>query len=185
MTEHLRVVHNCHDGSGCSDTTPVRYGARHLAPSVEIRCRGHSLEMGRRTLLAIARADGTFDCRYAHWGVTAGRSRPLGSEWLPAAVLDVLDAGFDQLLVRDGVTRRYCVCWLDPRLRDHDDIALARTNDPDTLRAWWTRRKSRAADAVADGAPSDRVRAALLAGLRHRATAVHLTDDASFLRGDR
>ncbi len=141
--------------------------------------------MGRRTLVAIARSDGTFDCRYAQWGVTDGRSRPLGSDWAPADVLGVLDAGFDQLLVRDGTTRRYCVCWLDPRLRDDDDIALARTDDPDTLRAWWTRQKDRAVGAVADGAPPERVRAALLAGLRRRAAAVHLPDDASFLRGDR
>lgn len=141
--------------------------------------------MGRRTLLAIARPGGTFDCRYAQWGVTDARPRPLGSGWSPADVLGVLDAGFDQLLVRDGATRRYCVCWLDPRLRDHDDIVLARTDDPDTLRAWWVRHKDRAVDAVADGAPPDRVRAALLAALRRRAAAVHRPDDASFLRGDR
>lgn len=144
--------------------------------------------MGRRTLLASSRPNGRFDCRYAHWGVRtdpAAQSRPLGSDWSPEAVLDALDAGFDQLLVHTGTTRQYCVCWLDPTLRNRDDIALARTDDPDALRWWWTGQKDAAVGAVAAGVAPDRVRAVLLASLRRRAPAVYLPDDASFLRGDR
>jgi hypothetical protein len=144
--------------------------------------------MGRRTLVAIARPDGGFDCRYAHWGVTVdpvAQSEPLVRDWTPADVLAALDAGFDQLLVRDGATRRYCVCWLDPTLRDDGDIALARTDAPDAVRAWWTARRDEAVSAAADGAAPDRIRAGLLAALRRRVSAVYLPDDASFLRGDR
>ena len=142
--------------------------------------------MARRTLVAVSRPDGRFDCRYAHWG-PANRSRPLGDGWTATDVLHALDAGFDQfqLVVRDGATRRYAVCWLDPTLADPDDIALARTDDPEALQAWWAGRKDAAVGAVADGAPPERVRAALRAVLRRRATAVYLPDDASFLRGGR
>ncbi|MBV0924107.1 hypothetical protein KTS45_07800 [Halomicroarcula limicola] len=144
--------------------------------------------MGRRTLVAVERADGRFDCRYAHWGVDAdpvAQSEPLGTEWPAAAVCARLDAGFDQLLVCDGTVRRYCVCWLDPTLADRGDVALARTDDPAALREWWVETKSRACEVVGDGIDVRTVRDGLLAALRLRADAVFLPGDASFLRTDR
>ncbi|WP_276270679.1 hypothetical protein [Haloarcula litorea] len=143
--------------------------------------------MGRRTLIAAARADGRFDCRVAHWGSDPGRradARPLETGLAATAVLAELDATYDLLVVTDGRERRYCVCWLDPDLDDVDDVAFARTDDPDTLRDWWTQAKSRACDARARGVDARTVRASLLAALRRRADAVHV-DDASFLRADR
>lgn len=140
-----------------------------------------------RTLVVTGRTDGRFDCRYAHWGVRAdpvAQSRPLGRGWTAEAVLAELDAGYDRLLVHAAEPRRYCVCWLDPTLADISDIAVARTDDPAALRAWWTALKSRAVDAVADGLGPETVRARLLDALRRRADAVSLPDDASFLRGD-
>ncbi|MBX0322301.1 hypothetical protein EGH21_04545 [Halomicroarcula sp. F13] len=144
--------------------------------------------MGRRTLVLVAREDGRFDCRVAHWGVDAdpvAQSRPLGRGWSAAAVRDRLDATVEAVLVCDGSVRRYCVCWLDPTLDDPTDVALARTDDPTALRAWWVEEKSRACDAVARGVDAGTVRDGLLAALRDRADAVHLPDDAPFLRGDR
>jgi hypothetical protein len=144
--------------------------------------------MGQRTLVARRRPNGRFDCRYAHWGVTVdplAQSRPLGRNWSAAAVLAELDASYDRLLVRDERCRWYCVCWLDPTLTDSDDVALARTDDPDSLRGWWTDAKSRAADAVADGTEPAATRATLVTALERRADAVHRLDDASFLRDDR
>jgi len=144
--------------------------------------------MGRRTLVAVRREDGRFDCRIAHWGVDAdpfAQSRRLGTSWSADAVLAELDAGFDQLLVHDGTVRRYCVCWLDPTLSAFGDVLLARTDDPDGFRAWWVGRKSRAVAAVASGAPVEAVRASLGAAVSRRADGVHPPDDASFLRDDR
>jgi len=144
--------------------------------------------MGRRTLVVSPRADGRFDCRYAHWGVTTDpvtQSRQLGSGWSAERVLGVLNAGFDRLLVRDDGPRWYCVCWLDPTLSDPDDIALARTDDPDGLREWWTVAKSDASAAVADGIDPGRVRAWLLARLAASAEAVYRPDDAWFLSDGR
>ena len=144
--------------------------------------------MGHRTLVVIPRPDGRFDCRYAHWGVrtdpVAG-SRPLGRDWPASAVLAELDAGYERLLVGTGEPRWYCVCWLDPTLSDPDDIVLARTDDPDELRARWTDAKSLAVDAVADGVAPAAARAALLLGLARRADACYRGDDASFLPDDR
>jgi len=144
--------------------------------------------MGRRTLVAIRRADGRFDCRVAHWGVDAdptAQSRPLGTSWEPETILGTLDAGFDQLFVRDSGVQRYCVCWLDPRLSAFDDIVLVRTDDPAAFRAWWVDRKSRAVAAAAEGASISAVRTELAAAVSHRAASVHPPDDASFLRDDR
>ncbi|MBX0295316.1 DUF6735 family protein [Haloarcula nitratireducens] len=144
--------------------------------------------MGRRTLVAVARADGRFDCRYAHWGVDAdpiAQSEPLGTGWPAAAVRARLDAGFDQLLVCDGTVRRYCVCWLDPTLTDPEDVALARTDDPAALREWWVEVKGRACEVVGDGIDARTVRDGLLAALRLRADVAFPPDDASFLRTDR
>ncbi|WP_424001338.1 DUF6735 family protein [Haloarcula salina] len=144
--------------------------------------------MGRRTLVAVARADGRYDCRYAHWGVDAdpvAQSRPLGEGWTAAAVLEPLDATYERLVVRDERVLTYAVCWLDPALSDPDDIALARSDDLAALRDWWVDRRDAAARAVDAGRTPDRVRTDLLAGLRTRAAAVHLPDDASFLRGGR
>jgi len=144
--------------------------------------------MGQRTLVVRPRSEGGFDCRYAHWGVTAdpvAQSRPLGSGWSAAAVLDELDAGYDRLLVAGTSPRWYCVCWLDPTLSDPDDVALARTDDPDELRVRWTEAKSFAVDAVADGTAPAAARAGLLLGLARRADALYHADDASFLRDDR
>lgn len=141
--------------------------------------------MGRRTLVARRRPDGRFDCRYAHWGVAAdpvAQSRPVGRGWTAGAVLAELDCTYDRLCVFDGGTQRYPVCWLDPTLGDPDDIVLARTDDPEGLRTWWTTAKSHAVDAVADGAAPGAVRAMLVAALARRAV-VH--DDASFLRSGR
>lgn len=143
--------------------------------------------MGQRTLVVVPRSDGRYDCRYAHWGVTAdpfAQSSPLVSGLPAAAVLDELDAGYDRLVVVEGTPRWYCVCWLDPTLSDSDDIALARTDDPGGLRDRWTEAKSRAADAVAHGVAPDAVRAALLLGLARRADALYRPGDASFLRDD-
>jgi hypothetical protein len=142
--------------------------------------------MGTRTLVVTERTDGRFDCRYAHWGVRAdpvAQSRPFGRGWTAEAVLAELDAGYDRLLVHAAEPRRYCVCWLDPTLAEFSDIAVARTDDPAALRAWWTALKSRAVDAVADGFGPETARTRLLDSLRRRADAVHLPDDASFLRG--
>jgi len=144
--------------------------------------------MGRRTLVAVRREDGQFDCRAAHWGVDAdpfAQSRPLGTGWSASAVLEELDAGFDQLLVHDGGVRRYCVCWLDPTLSAFDDIILARTDNPGAFRAWWVDRKSRAAEAVAEGAPVEAIRDGLVVAVSQRADGIHPPDDASFLRDDR
>jgi hypothetical protein len=143
--------------------------------------------MGARTLVAVARADGRFDCRFAHWGVDAdpvAQSRPLETGLSPSQVCDALDATVEALVVLDGDVRTYCVCWLDPAVTDLDDVALARTDDVDALRDWWTVAKSRACDAVAAGVAPEVARAGLLAALRRRADAVHV-DDASFLRDDR
>lgn len=144
--------------------------------------------MGRRTLVAVARADGRYDCRYAHWGVDAdpvAQSRPLGEGWTAAAVLDALDATYERLVVRDESVRTYAVCWLDPVLSDLDDIALARSDDLAAFRDWWVDRRDAAARAVDAGRAPDRVRADLLAALRERSVTVVLPDDASFLRGGR
>ncbi|MFB6223341.1 MAG: hypothetical protein ABEH86_06680 [Haloarcula sp.] len=143
--------------------------------------------MGRRTLVAVARTDGRYDCRVAHWGIDAdplAQSRPLGTGWTASAVLDWLDATDEQLVVLDGTVRTYSVCWLDPTLLEPDDIALARTDDPGAFRAWWIARKDEACWAVT-GAERDpaTVRSELLASLRDRAATVQLPDDASFLRG--
>lgn len=144
--------------------------------------------MGRRTLVAIRRADGRFDCRIAHWGVDAdpiAQSRPLGSDWAAERVLEKLDAGFAQLLVYDGTIQRYCVCWLDPTLAAFDAIVLARIDDPDRFRTWWVGQKSQAVAAVARGASVDAVRDRLYSAVSQRADRVYAPDDASFLRGDR
>ncbi|MDS0220425.1 hypothetical protein NDI54_03560 [Haloarcula sp. S1AR25-5A] len=145
--------------------------------------------MGRRTLVAVARPDGRYDCRTAHWGVDAdpvAQSRPLGNGWTASAVLAALDATYEQLVVLDGSVRTYAVCWLDPMLSDIDDIALARTDDPDAFRSWWVDRKDAASRALdSDNRKPASVRHDLLAALRDRAAAVHCPDDASFLRGDR
>jgi hypothetical protein len=144
--------------------------------------------MGQRTLVVVPRPDGGFDCRYAHWGVTAdpvAQSRRLGRDWSAAAVLAELDAGYDRLIVADAAPRWYCVCWLDPTLSDPDDVVLARTDDPEGLRDRWTEAKSHAVDAVTDGLPADAARAGLLLGLARRADALYRPDDASFLRDDR
>ena len=143
--------------------------------------------MGARTLVVVARDDGRFDCRLAHWGVDAdplAQSRPLATGVTAAGVWDALDATVETLVVLDGTVRTYCVCWLDPTLSDPADVAVARTGDPDALRDWWTGAKSHASGAVAAGLPSPLVRAGLLVALRRRAEAVHV-DDASFLRDDR
>lgn len=143
--------------------------------------------MGQRTLVVVPRDDGLFDCRVAHWGVDAdplAQSRPLGRGWDRARLRAELDATVETLVVLDEAVSTYCVCWLDPTLTDVDDVALARTGDPDGLREWWTEAKSRACDAVAAGADSERARADLLAALRSRADEVSV-DDASFLRDDR
>ncbi|MBX0288215.1 hypothetical protein [Haloarcula salinisoli] len=144
--------------------------------------------MGQRTLVVVPRPGGGFNCRYAHWGVTAdplAQSRPLGREWSAGAVLDELDASYERLLVADGTPRWYCVCWLDPTLAEPDDIVLARTDDPDGLVARWTEAKSHAVDAVADGLAPDAARAGLLLGLARRADTLYRGDDASFLGDDR
>ena len=144
--------------------------------------------MGRRTLVAVRRADDRFDCRLAHWGVDAdpsAQSRPLGTGWSAETVLAELDAGFDELFVHDGRVRRYCVCWLDPTLSAFDHILLARTDDPEAFRAWWVDRKSRAVGAVAEGASVAAVSDGLVVAVCRRADAVHPPDDASFLRDDR
>jgi len=143
--------------------------------------------MGQRTLVVVPRPDGGFDCRYAHWGVTAdpvAQSRLLGRDWPAAAVLAELDARYDRLLVADATPRWYCVCWLDPTLTEPDDVVLARTDDPDGLRDRWTEAKNRAVDAVADGLAPDAARAGLAIGLARRADTLHRGDDASFLRDD-
>jgi hypothetical protein len=145
--------------------------------------------MGRRTLVAVARPDGRYDCRIAHWGVDAdpvAQSRPLGNGWTASAVLAAVDATHDQLVVLDGSVRAYAVCWLDPTLSDLDDIVLARTADPHAFRRWWTDRKDEACRALdSDGCDPATVRRALLASLRNRASSVRCPDDASFLRRDR
>lgn len=142
--------------------------------------------MGRRTLVVHRRADGRFDCRYAHWGVTVdpvSQSRPLESGVSAEAVLARLDASFERVLVRgDG---GYCVCWLDPTLEDPDDIAIVRTDDPESFRAYWTVRKGHAVAAVADGAGPGAARAELVATLEQAARAAYLPGDTSFLYGDR
>jgi bifunctional N-acetylglucosamine-1-phosphate-uridyltransferase/glucosamine-1-phosphate-acetyltransferase GlmU-like protein len=145
--------------------------------------------MGRRTLVAVARPDGRYDCRIAHWGVDAdpvAQSHPLGTGWTASAVLDALDATHEQVVVLDGSVRTYAVCWLDPTLSDIDDIALARIDDPESFRRWWVDRKDAACRILdSENRDSASVRRDLLAALRDRAAAVHCPDDASFLRGDR
>ena len=145
--------------------------------------------MGRRTLVAVARPDGRYDCRIAHWGADAdpvAQSRPLRNGWTASAVLAAVDATHDQLVVLDGSVRAYAVCWLDPTLSDLDDIVLARTADPHAFRRWWTDRKDEACRALdSDGCDPATVRRALLASLRNRASSVRCPDDASFLRRDR
>ncbi|EMA08658.1 hypothetical protein SAMN05443574_11736 [Haloarcula vallismortis] len=145
--------------------------------------------MGRRTLVAVARPDGRYDCRIAHWGVGAdpiAQSRPLGTGLTASAARTVIDATYDQLVVLDGAVRTYVVCWLDPTLSDLDDVVLARTADPDAFRRWWVERKDEACRALdSDGCDPATVRRALLTSLRNRASSVHCLDDASFLRGDR
>jgi len=145
--------------------------------------------MGRRTLVVVARPDGCYDCRIAHWGVDAdpiSQSRPLGNGWTASAVLAAIDATHEQVVVLDGSVRTYAVCWLDPTLSDLDDIALARTTDPDALREWWIDRKDEACRVLdSEARDPEPVRRDLLAALRNRASAVHCPDDASFLRGDR
>jgi hypothetical protein len=145
--------------------------------------------MGRRTLVAVARPDGRYDCRVAHWGVDAdplAQSRPLGNGWTASAVLAAIDATHDQLVVLDGSVRTYAVCWLDPTLSDLDDIVLARTEDPDAFRAWWVDLKDEACRALERaGRDPKTVKRALLASLRNHASSVHCPDDASFLRGGR
>jgi hypothetical protein len=112
------------------------------------------------------------------------QSRPLGTGWDHSRVRAELDATLETLVVVDGRVSTYCVCWLDPLLSDLEDVALARTDDPDGLRDWWTEAKSHACEAVDSGRDPTAARADLLAALRSRADAVHV-DDASFLRGDR
>ncbi|KAA9399247.1 hypothetical protein Har1130_13740 [Haloarcula sp. CBA1130] len=145
--------------------------------------------MGRRTLVAVARPDGRYDCRIAHWGVDAdpiAQSRPLGNDWTAATVLAALNATHDQLVVLDGSVRTYAVCWLDPTLSDIDDIVLARTADPAALRTWWVDRKDEACRLLdSKGRDPATIRRDLLASLRNRASSVYSPDDASFLRGDR
>ncbi|MDQ2074039.1 hypothetical protein ACODNH_11345 [Haloarcula sp. NS06] len=145
--------------------------------------------MGRRTLVAVGRPDGRYDCRSAHWGVDAdptAQSRPLGTGLTASAVLAAIDATYEQLVVLDGSVRTYAVCWLDPTLSDLDDIVLARTADPDTFRRWWVDRKDEACRALdSEGCDPAAVRRALLASLRDRTSSVYWPDDASFLRGDR
>ncbi|MFB6222494.1 MAG: hypothetical protein ABEH86_02320 [Haloarcula sp.] len=144
--------------------------------------------MGRRTFVAVARPDGCYDCRIAHWGVGAdpiAQSRPLGNGWTAAAVLAAIDATHEQVVLLDSAVRTYAVCWLDPTLSDLDDIVLARTADPDALREWWVDRKDEACRALdSEGCDPASVRRALLSSLRDRAASVHCPDDASFLRGD-
>jgi len=144
--------------------------------------------MGRRTLLVTPRGADRFDCRYAHWGAGTdphAQSRRLGRGWSAADVLEEIDAAYDRVLVRDGASRQYCVCWLDPTLSDRDDVALARTDDPAALRARWTEAKSLAVEAVADGLAPRTARMGLLLGLAGRADALYRGDDASFLRDGR
>ncbi|WP_336336074.1 hypothetical protein [Haloarcula brevis] len=145
--------------------------------------------MGRRTLVAVARPDGRYDPRLAHWGVDAdplSQSRPLGTGWTASAVLGTLDATYDRLVVCDGAVRSFAVCWLDPTLSDPTDIVLARTADPGAFRQWWVDRKDEACRTL-DRADRDpvTVRRALLDALRDCVPSVHSPDDASFLRGDR
>jgi hypothetical protein len=145
--------------------------------------------MGRRTLVAVARPDGRYDCRIAHWGVDAdpvAQSSPLGTAWTASAVLGALDASLDRVVVLDGPVRTFAVCWLDPALSDPEDIVLAWTDDPAAFRRWWVDRKDEACRALdrTDRDPAT-VRRALLADLRDRVRSVHAPDDASFLRGDR
>jgi len=149
--------------------------------------------MGRRTLVLVRRSDDRFDCRVAHWGVDAdpvAQSRPLGTDWDAATVLKTVDATVESLLVvdpsRGGATHTYCVCWLDPAVRDLDDVVFARADDPDALRDWWTERKSDASRALdRDAATRTTIRDDLLAALRRRVDRVYRADDASFLRGGR
>ncbi|WP_254273315.1 hypothetical protein [Haloarcula marina] len=143
--------------------------------------------MGRRTLVVVPQSDGRYDCRVAHWGVDGdpiAQSRPLGTGWSASTVGATLDARYEAVVVCDGRVQRYCVCWLDPTLRDADDVAVARTDDPESFRAWWVVRKSRAADAVARGVDPQVVRDDLRAALDARADAWYWPDDAPFLRAD-
>ena len=144
--------------------------------------------MGHRTLVAVARPDGRFDCRLARWGVNADpgvQSTPVDSGLSPAAVLESLDCAIERLVVvRQSTLTTYVVCWLDPTLADPDDVAVARTEDPTGLRDWWTDAKSDACDAVARGVDAETARAGLLAALRAHADAVFV-GDASFLRRGR
>jgi hypothetical protein len=140
--------------------------------------------MGNRTLIIDRKNTNEFDCYYAQWGIKADpitQSRPLGTGWNAETVLDAIDATIEALIVRNRSS--YCVCWLDPTLSDPDDIAIARTDDVDLLRSWWTEIKSRAIGAVADGHTPERVREALLTALTGRAESVYV-DDASFLFAD-
>ena len=161
----------------------------HAATGTHARSHARWSLMGRRTLVAVARPDGRYDCRLAHWGVDAdpiAQSRPLGNDWTPAAVLAAIDATHEQLVVLDGSVRTYAVCWLDPTLSAINDIALARTADPESFRQWWVDRKDAACRALdSEGCDPAAVRRALLVSLRNRASSVHCPDDASFLRGDR
>ena len=145
--------------------------------------------MGRRTLVAVARPDGRYDCRSAHWGVDAdpvAQSRPLGTGLTASAVLATIDATYEQLVVLDGSVRTYAVCWLDPTLSDFDDVVFARTADPESFRTWWIDRKDEVCRAFdSEDCDPSTVRRALLASLRNHALSVHCPDDASFLRGDR
>jgi len=145
--------------------------------------------MGRRTLVAVARPDGRYDCRIAHWGVDAdpiAQSRPLGTGLTASAALSAIDATYEQFVVLDRSVRTYAVCWLDPTLSALDDIVLARTADPESFRTWWVDRKDKACRALdSGGCDPATVRRALLVSLRDRASSVHCPDDASFLRGDR
>jgi len=141
--------------------------------------------MGRRTLVVTHRPDGRYDVGRAHWGVDAdpdAQTTPVGRGWSAEAVWNAVDATVAQVRVRDGGLRTYCVCWLDPECVDVDDVVLARTATPDALRTWWVRRKSAASAAVAGGADPERVRDRLRRALARRAP---VTDDASFLGGDR
>ncbi|WP_228841761.1 DUF6735 family protein [Haloarcula sp. CBA1127] len=161
----------------------------HAATGTHARSHARWSLMGRRTLVAVARPNGCYDCRIAHWGVDAdpiAQSRPLGNDWTAAAVLAALDATYEQLVLLDGSVRTYAVCWLDPTLSDLNDIVLARVADPDAFRTWWVERKDDACRALdSGGCDPATVRRALLASLQDRTSSVYCPDDASFLRGDR
>ncbi|WP_276223112.1 hypothetical protein [Haloarcula halophila] len=143
--------------------------------------------MGRRTLVVRPRSRGRVALRVAHWGVDADpivQSQPLGGDVPARAVWTELDATYDRVVVVDGTTRSYCVCWLDPTLSDADDVALATAADLDALRAWWVETKSRACADRQRRRPRV-VRSGLVRALERRARTAFPPDDTPFLPTDR